>query len=275
MDLGLQNKVALVTAASRGLGAAVARRLAQEGARVAICARDRARLAATVESLRAETGIEVLGIGADVRVQAEVEMLVAQTVEAFGRLDILIVNAGGPPAGTFASLQLQDWEKAAQLTLMSAVNLCYAALPHMQQPAEGHPHTVEGHPHARSIVFITSVSVKQPVDNLILSNSLRMAVIGLMKSLAQELGPLGIRVNAVAPGWTLTERVTELLTARAKANGTTPEHEAARIVADTPLRRMGTPEEFANVVAFLASPAASYITGVTLPIDGGAIKATL
>lgn len=268
MDLGLQNQVALVTAASRGLGAAVARRLAQEGAQVVICARDEGRLTDAVNSIRAETGIEVVGIQADVTVRADVDALIGQVIETFGRLDVLIVNAGGPPAGTFASLQPQDWEKAAQLTLMSAVNLCYAALPHMKRP-------VEGHPHARSIVFITSVSVKQPVDNLMLSNSLRMAVIGLMKSLAQELGPLGIRVNAVAPGWTLTERVTELLAARAKANHSTPEAEAAKIVAATPLGRMGQPDEFANAVAFLVSPAASYITGVTLPIDGGAIKATL
>ncbi len=274
MDLGLHNQVALVTAASRGLGAAVARRLAQEGAQVVICGRNEERLTNTVNSIRAETGCEVLGIQADVTVPADVDALVAQVMETCGRLDILIVNAGGPPAGTFASFQPQDWEKATQLTLLSAVRLCYAIVPHMKKLVEGHPYARQ--PHARpSIVFITSVSVKQPVDNLILSNSIRMAVIGLMKSLAQELGPVGIRVNAVAPGWTLTERVTELLAARARANGTTPEAEAAKIVADTPLRRMGRPEEFANAVTFLASPAASYITGVTLPIDGGAIKATL
>jgi 3-oxoacyl-[acyl-carrier protein] reductase len=155
------------------------------------------------------------------------------------------------------------------LTLMSAVRLCYAVVPHMKKLVEGHPDA------GPSIVFITSRSVKEPMANLILSNSIRMAVVGLSKSLSQELASSGIRVNAVAPGWTMTERVTELLTARAKANGTTPEQEAAKIAAETPLGRMGTPEEFANATVFLASPAASYITGVTLPIDGGAIRASL
>jgi 3-oxoacyl-[acyl-carrier protein] reductase len=263
MDLGLQNQVALVTAASRGLGAAVARRFAQEGAQVIICGRDEARLSATVANIEADTGAEVVAIQADVTVPADVEALIAEVVESFGRIDHLIVNAGGPPAGTFASLQPEDWDKAAHLTLMSAVRLCYAAVPHMKRQGSG------------SIVFITSVAVKQPLNNLILSNSIRMALVGLMKSLSQELGPAGIRVNAVAPGWTMTERVTELLAARAQANGTTPEAEASKIVGELPLGRMAQPEEFAKATVFLASPAASYITGVTLPVDGGAIKASL
>ncbi len=263
MDLGLAHQVALVTAASRGLGAAVARRFAQEGARVVLCARDEDRLSATVADIKMSTGAEILGIQADVTAPDDTDALVAQVIETFGQIDHLIVNAGGPPAGEFASFQPKDWEKAAQLTLMSAVRLCYAVVPHMKRQGSG------------SIVFITSVSVKQPLDNLILSNSIRMAIIGLMKSLSQELGPAGIRVNAVAPGWTLTERVTELLSARAKASVTTPEAEAAKIVAETPLGRMGQPKEFANATVFLASPAASYITGVTLPIDGGAIRASL
>jgi 3-oxoacyl-[acyl-carrier protein] reductase len=263
MDLELQGQVALVTAASRGLGAAVAHHLAQEGAHVVMCGRDEERLADAVSSIRSDVGGEVLGIQADVTSPADVDALVQQAIETFGRIDILVVNAGGPPSGAFANLQPEDWEKATQLTLMSAVRLCYAVVPHMKRQGSG------------SIVFMTSYSVKQPIANLMLSNSVRMAVIGLMKSLSQELGPLGIRVNAVAPGWTMTERVHELLAARAKKNGTTPEAEAAQIVAEIPLGRMAQPDEFAQATVFLASPAASYITGVTLPIDGGIIKASL
>ena len=263
MDLGLLDKVALVTAASRGLGAAVARRFALEGARVALCARDLEHARTTAERISQATGAEVIGLKADVSVPGDVEALVRQTIERFGRIDILIVNAGGPPAGTFDTLRSEQWEQATQLTLMSAVRLCYAVIPQMKQQGGG------------SIVFVTSNSVKQPVANLILSNSVRMAVIGLMKSLSLEQAASGIRFNAVAPGWTITERVTELLNAWAKANGTTPEQEAASIIAGIPLGRMGQPEEFANAAVFLASPAASYITGVTLAIDGGVTRATL
>jgi 3-oxoacyl-[acyl-carrier protein] reductase len=263
MDLGLRDKVALVTAASRGLGASVAHRFALEGARVALCARDLDHARTAAERISQATGAEVIGLKADVSVPGDVDALVQQTIERFGRIDILIVNAGVPPAGTFDTLRPEQWEHATQLTLMSAVRLCYAVIPPMKRQGGG------------SIVFMTSVSVKQPMANLILSNSIRMADIGLMKSLSIELAASNIRVNAVAPGWTMTERVTELLTARAKANGTTPEQEAAKIVAETPLGRMGTPEEFANATVFLASPAASYITGVTLPIDGGVTRATL
>jgi len=263
MDLGLKDKVALVTAASRGLGAAVARRFALEGAKVALCARDLGRAQATAGRIAHETGAEVAGFRADVAVPADVDALVRQTIEQFGRVDALVVNAGGPPAGTFETLKLEQWEQAAQLTLMSAVRLCYAIIPHMKQQGGG------------SIVFVTSASVKQPMANLILSNSIRMAVIGLMKSLSIEQAASGIRFNAVAPGWTMTERVTELLIARAKANGTMPEQEAAKIIADIPMGRMGTPEELAIATVFLASPAASYITGVTLPVDGGSLRASL
>jgi 3-oxoacyl-[acyl-carrier protein] reductase len=265
MDLGLKDKVALVTAASRGLGAAVAHRFALEGAQVAVCARDLAHAQAMVERIRADTaaGSQVLGFKADVTLPGDVDTLVWQTIERLGRIDILIVNAGGPPAGTFDTLKPEDWEKAAQLTLMSAVRLCYATLPYMKQQGSG------------SIVFITAFLVKQPTANLILSNSLRLATIGLMKSLSQEMASFGIRVNAVAPGWTATERVDEIMQARAKNNNTSREQEAAKVVAEIPMGRMGRPEEFANATVFLASPAASYITGVTLPIDGGITRASL
>jgi len=263
MDLGLTGKVALVTAASKGLGAAVAERFAREGARVVICSRDQARVQAKAEAIRQATGAEVLGVQADVTVPQQIQALVQTTLNRFGRIDVLVTNAGGPPPGTFLKLSPARWEEAVQLTLMSAVNLCYAVVPPMLEQGGG------------SIVAMTSVSVKQPLGNLILSNSVRMAVVGLMKTLADELGPQGIRVNIVAPGWTRTERVDQLLQARAEQKGTTPADEEAAIVANIPLRRIGRPEEFANAVVFLASPAAGYIHGVTLLVDGGMYRGAM
>lgn len=263
MDLGLGGKVALVTAGSQGLGAAAAAAFAREGARVAICARNRSPLMDTCHRIADETGAEVLAVTADVSRAADVERLVAATVDRFGRLDILVTNAGGPPAGNFFDLDETDWEAAAQLTLMSAVRLCYAAVPVMRKQGAG------------SILAITSMSVKQPLDDLILSNSLRLGVIGLVKSLSTELGPDGIRVNAICPGWTGTERVGELLQARAVKSGLTVDDERANITAAIPLGRMADPEEFARVATFISSPAASYITGVSLLVDGGLYKGSM
>ena len=263
MDLGLKNKVALVTAASKGLGAAVALKFAEEGARVVICSRSRERIEGQAAAIREMTGAEVSPVAADVTNPADVERLVKTTVDHYGRLDILITNAGGPPPAPFLELSPEDFESAFQLNLMSAVRLCYAAVPQMLKQGNG------------SIVTITSVAVKQPIDNLILSNSIRLGVIGLTKTLANELGSKGIRVNSVLPGWTRTGRVTELLESRAAINDTTPEIEAERIVGSFPLGRMAEPEEFANVTVFLASPAASYIHGAALQVDGGAYKGAL
>ena len=257
MDLGLNGKVALVTAASKGLGRAVAQRLAQEGAHVAICARGEVDLAETAAGIEAQTGRQALPLPADVSDPAAAAALVRATVERFGWLDVLVVNAGGPPPGQFLDLAPEDWEAAARLTLMSAVRLCYAAVPVMKERGDG------------SILAMTSVTVKQPLPNLVLSNSLRLGVVGLIKTLADELAPLGIRANCICPGWTRTTRVDQLLRDRAERNGTTPEEEAARIASSIPLGRMGTPEEFAAAAAFLVSPAASYITGVSLLVDGG------
>lgn len=257
MDLGLDEKVALITASSRGLGRAVALRLAQEGAHVAICSRGEPALRQTADHIRQETGQPVLAVPADVSLPQAADRLVDATWETFGRLDILVTNAGGPPPGQFLDFTPEDWEDAAQLTLMSAVRLCYAAAPAMQEQGSG------------SILAMTSITVKQPLANLVLSNSLRLAVAGLIKTLADELGPSGIRANAICPGWTRTARVEQLLKDRARRSGTTPEHEAAQIAADIPLGRMGTPEEFAAVAAFLVSDAASFINGVSLLVDGG------
>ncbi len=253
MDLGLQDKVAVVTAASRGLGRAVATELAREGARVVICARQEGPLEAAAQA----TGADVVAVPADVADPQGVERIVEAARARFGGIDILVTNAGGPPPGRFLELTPADWEAAVQLTLMSVVRLCYAVVPIMRAQKRG------------AIIAMTSVSVKQPLPNLILSNSLRMAVVGLVKTLSDELAPDGIRVNGVCPGWTRTERVVQLLEDRAARNGTTVETEEAKITAAIPLGRMAAPEEIARAVAFLASPAASYITGISLLVDGG------
>jgi len=262
MDLGLKDKVALVTAASKGLGKATAREFAREGAQVAMCARSDSIESAAQEIAR-ETGARVLPLRADLTKPADIDSLVAATLEEFGRIDILFINAGGPPPGVFLSFKPEDWETAANLTLMSAVRLCYAVVPHMLQQGEG------------SILTSQSYLVKQPLDNLVLSNSLRLAVIGFIKSLANELGPKGIRVNSINPGWTSTERVEHLVADRAARNNTSPEQEAAKITSEIPLGRMGTVEEFARAAVWLASPAASFIHGHALMVDGGIVKTAL
>lgn len=266
MDLRLKDKVVLVTAASRGLGAASARRFAEEGARVAITARNGERLTALAQAISKDTGAEVLPISGDVTQPEDVERMVQCTIDRWGRLDVLITNAGGPAAGKFLDLKIEQWDAAVQVSLMSVVRLCYAALPHLLK---------NDPPQRGTIVAITSLSVKQPVENLLLSNSVRMAVIGLLKTLAGELGPQGIRVNAIAPGWTRTERVLEIMESRAKANGTTPEDELKKQAAAIPFGRMGEPDEFADALVWLASPRASYVHGILLPVDGGTIKASL
>ena len=262
MDLQLNNKVALVTASSKGLGKAAARQFAREGARLVMCARSD-RLEKSATEIREETGVDVVTVRADVTVQEDVDRLVKLTLANFGQIDILVVNAGGPPSGNFLDFRPKDWEAAANLTLMSAVRLCYAFVPHMMEQGSG------------SIVAIESISVKQPVDNLILSNSLRMAVIGMLKSMANELGPIGIRINSINPTFTWTERIEQLMNDRAAKNGTTMEQEIAKVKDSIPLRRMGNVEEFGRTVAWLASPAASFIHGHALLFDGGAARSSV
>lgn len=262
MDLGLQGKRALVTAASRGLGRAAARALAQEGAHVAINGRSKDTEDAA-EAIETETGQAVIPIRADLTDAGEIQRLVQAAQEELGGIDILIINAGGPPPGAFLDLEPADWESAIELTLMSAVRLSYAVVPGMIERAEG------------SIVTNQSYSVKQPIDNLVLSNSLRMAVIGMMKTMANELGPRGIRVNSINPAWTWTERVEQLMQDRAQRAGTSVDEEAARVSEAVPLGRMGTVEEYGRALAWLASPAASFIHGHALMFDGGAVKAAL
>ncbi|MBT3391072.1 MAG: SDR family oxidoreductase [Chloroflexi bacterium] len=262
MDLELNGKVAVVTAASKGLGKATALALAREGAHIAMSARSEAIESAAAE-IRAETNAQVITLRGDIAQQSHIDELVNATLEQFGQIDILFVNAGGPPPGNFLSLKPEDWEAACNLTLMSAVRLCYAVVPHMIARGEG------------SIIAAQSVSVKQPIDNLILSNSLRMAVIGLFKSLANELGPKGIRVNTINPTYTWTERVEQLMNDRATRSGRAVEEITAELVKQVPLGRMGTTEEFGRTVAWLASPAASFIHGQAIMFDGGMAKSAL
>jgi 3-oxoacyl-[acyl-carrier protein] reductase len=263
MDLRLKDKRALVTGSSRGLGYATALALAKEGCKVAINGRDEAKIKSVAEKLSRETGAQVIGLAGDVSLQDVPEKLIAQAAEAFGGLDILITNAGGPPPGSIDSLDEAAWQKGVDLCLMAHVRLIKAVLPFLRKSASA------------SVLTVTSFTVKQPLENLLLSNSIRTAVIGLTKSLALELGKEGIRFNSILPGWTETERVTDLMTARATANKSMVEEETRKQAAAIPLGRMGQPEEFANAATFLVSPAASYITGVMLSVDGGLIKGTL
>lgn len=262
MDLGLKGKVALVTAASKGLGKAAALALAREGATVAISARSEL-LETTADQIRRETGMRVLALRGDLTRPPDIQALADRTLRDLGAIDILIVNAGGPIPGGFLALKPEDWETAFQLTVMSAVRLCTAVVPHMLERGSG------------SIVATQSYTVKHPMANLILSNSLRLAVVGLMKSMADELGPKGIRVNTIHPAWTQTDRVEQLMADRARRAGTTPEQEAAKAASEVPLGRMATVEEYGRTIAWLASPAASFIHGHALLFDGGVVRTPL
>jgi 3-oxoacyl-[acyl-carrier protein] reductase len=263
MDLGLQGARVLVTAASRGLGAATARRFSLEGAQVVISSRSLDRLQGAAASINAESGRPVFTHAADVTNPDAVTRLVTNAADMLGGLDILVTNAGGPPAGSFDDHDFATWEKATQLTLLSAVTLIKASLPYLRKSSRA------------AILTITSASAKQPINNLTLSNTIRPAVIGLTKTLALELGAENIRVNSILPGTTDTERIAELAEARARKNGTSHDEERTKMGEEAALKRLGTPEEFANAAVFLCSPAAGYITGVSLPVDGGTIKATL
>lgn len=263
MDLGLDNKRALVTGASRGLGYATALVLAKEGCQVCINSRDVHNIQRAAEQIAKVSGSQITGLAGDLSEKGVIENIVAGAAQSMGGLDLLVTNAGGPPPGPFIDHDEAAWQKAIDLSLMSHVRLIRAALPYLRKS------------NTASVLTVTSITVKQPIENLVLSNSVRGATIGLTKTLALELGKDGIRFNSILPGWTETERVIELMTARAVANKTTVQEEAKRQSAASPLGRMGRPEEFANAAAFLLSPAASYITGVMLNVDGGMYKGTM
>jgi 3-oxoacyl-[acyl-carrier protein] reductase len=263
VELGLKGKVALVAASSTGIGRACALGLAAEGAAVACCARTVAALEETAREIRRQTGAEVFALPTDLTKPEEIRRLVEAVTARFGRIDILVNNAGGPKPGTFADLTEQDWQEAITLTLLSTLRLCGAVIPRMRQQRGGR------------VINIMSVSIKQPLDNLILSNTLRAGVAGLAKSLANELGRDGILVNTVCPGYTMTDRFLGVHRAAAARQGIPVEELIAARAKEVPLGRIGTPEELANLVVFLASERASFITGCTIPVDGGFTRGLL
>lgn len=263
MDLGLKGRVAIVAAASKGLGRAVAAELARESAQVAICARSLVHLEKAARMIQQETGREVFWQALDVTDASRVAEFVAAVEQRFGQVDICVTNAGGPPAKTFLEISLEEWRAAVELNLLSTVYFAREVLPRMRKNKWGR------------LVTITSVSVKQPIDGLLLSNSVRAAVAGLARTLANEFGPDGITVNNVCPGYTLTERLDELAEALAQKAGTSRESVFQNWVAQVPLGRLGKPEEFAALVAFLVSERASYINGATIAADGGFVRSLL
>jgi len=251
MELGLKNKVAFVAASSQGLGKSVALELAREGANIIICGRNKQQLEKTKEEIEELTNKELLALSGDLSVAVEREHITKSALQAHSIIDILVTNTGGPPAGKIEEFKQEDWDKAYNQLLVSAVGLINAFLPGMKQQRWGR------------IISITSMAVKQPVNNLILSNSVRASVVGLIKTLSNELGMYNITVNNVMPGYTETARLKELIE-------NNPSFASAK--TEIPLGRFGKPEEFAAAVAFLASERASYITGVSLAVDGGWIK---
>ena len=263
MDFGLTDRVALVAAASKGIGFASARELAREGARIFLCSRDEKRASEAAEKIHQETGAAVAGVGADVTDEESVERFVELAIKRAGHVDILVTNAGGPPASTFDQADLDLFRKAFELNALSAIRLAKLVLPGMRQQKWGR------------IINITSVSVKQPIEGLILSNTVRAGLTGWAKTVATEVAPDGVTVNNVAPGYTLTERQEELARARGEAMGKTKEEIIATWATQGPMGRIGKAEEIAAAVAFLASERASYITGVTLQVDGGWVRSLL
>ena len=263
MDLGLKDRAALVTGASQGLGRAVAGRLAREGANVVINSRSPDALEVTAREIARDTGRTVIPVAGDVTDEGFCAALAGRTASEFGRLDILVANAGGPPPGGVDDFAPAAYRRALDVNLMSTVQLTLAALPEMRRNGWGR------------IVAITSVAVKQPVKGLLLSNTARPGVVGFIKTISRDLAAEGILCNVAAPGFVHTTRVESLMDAQAEARGVTRETVLEGITADIPAGRMGSPAEFANAVVFLASEAASYITGHTLQIDGGMVQGLL
>ena len=263
MDLGLRGKIALVAASSKGLGRAVAEELAAEGAHLVMCARGKDTLEQTAESIRQKAAVKVIAVAADVSDPNDAARVVKAAFDEFGRVDILVTNSGGPPSAPFESLTPEMWDAAARLLLKSAVELTRAVLPGMKERRWGR------------ILNVTSIAAKQPIEGLMLSNSLRAAVIGFARTLANEVAPFGITVNNLLPGYTRTDRVQELARAAGGKAGGSSTDILAKWEKEIPMGRLGEPREFAALAAFLASERASYITGSSIAVDGGWIRSLL
>ena len=260
MDTGLKGKTVLVTASSMGIGKAIAELFAAEGCNIAISSRSKENLLATSKEIKSKYNIEPLWSVCDINKKKDIEITYQAVIEQYGGIDILVNNCGGPVPGLFQSLEENDWDNAYEQVLLSAVRFSRLALPGMMGKNWGR------------IINVTSISVKQPVDNLILSNSLRAGVTGFAKSLSNEVARFNITVNNVAPGMTLTRRLYELAVIEAKEKGKSHEEILAEMAKRIPMNRLARPEEIASVVVFLASKQAGYVTGVTIQVDGGYIK---
>ena len=260
MDLGLKGKVAFVAAASQGLGRAVGEELAAEGASLILNSRSEDKITAVCDEIRARFGTDVLPASGDLSDRTELEQAVDRGLSRFGKIDILVTNIGGPPAGTFESLSREAWDAAGQSLLRSVVELTRLVLPGMKERRWGR------------ILNITSIAVKQPVDNLILSNSLRAAVTGFAKTLANEVAEFGVTVNNILPGYTSTERVEQLARSISENEGILVDEAKKRWESQIPMKRLGRPDEFSALATFLVSERASYITGSSIAADGGWIR---
>jgi len=258
MHLGLTGKVALVAGACKGLGFGVARALARDGAHVSICSRDDDSVNKAVEKLKTVTDADVIGVSCDVQQTESIQQWVDATVAKWGKIDALLVNAGGPPSGSFKDLTDAQWQAAFELTLLSSIRMIRAAIPHMKDGG--------------AILTVTSSSIREPIERLALSTVMRSGVAGLVKTLADELAPDGIRVNNLIPGRIDTDRVAQLDQNTASKLGIPVEEVRERSIAKIPLKRLGTIDDFGAAGAFLLSPAASYITGATLWVDGGSMR---
>jgi len=263
MDLGIKGKTALVVAASKGMGKASALGLAAEGARVVMCARGEAALKDAAAEVKQRTGADVLALPADASRAADISRVVAEANRAFGGVDILVANVGGPPPGPFEQMTDEQWKAAFEQVHLSTVRFIREVLPHMKQARWGR------------ILAIQSSSVKQPVDGLVLSNGIRPGIAGLFKTLAGDLAPHGITVNLVLPGRIMTDRFREHQADRAKRAGISLEKQMELSSTDIPMGRIGTPDEFAAMVVFLASARASYVTGTAVQVDGGLIRSVV